>query len=862
MSALSALGVAPETPAFPAVVTCPSCGQNTLHLFDDIETDGIWLQCAKCNAHGDIITFAASIWNTSLPAAVDKLVDLRMLSKSEKGRIEAEYERELRKQTALQHFWADAEAQLWNHDDDVIACRLRELGVKHEINPRNIVGVAHPDQIATLCADLGRPRPKNIRKRGASLVFPFYDLPGRFTGVLLTQYNEDFDARHTFLPAAGDKKRRPEAGYFMLHSVFDTPPAVLKNSQFVLDDPCWAVQIQCMQLSRGLRLLPVVASYTGLEANSSGRSWAAFPAVTRLFQSAATTPELISRAAAARGYVCVTGPLHKQNKDSKNPLKQLSHIRIAATTWQASLATTLEGMTEMSAHSFATRLAISPDKLTPFLKKIGERFPAGFVDRVLAQAILTAPLGSLQTAKKRTIIARADGWWNSVNDRVCSANVVINKIIQADNGDRVYGGVIHVDGEQFEFADDAKRIERMGLLAYARAFVAPKKKLLVFDNTWNKRSHLISIELNKPELIAVASRLGWDEHARVFRFASFEINNDGTITHSPLPAPKKPLVAFSEPTPTAPSAVQQFLTPSPENAFVWSVFAGVAANLAAPILRKDPVATGLNGAAFDAAVRIGAAIGCEHVCSTSLQRSYVSRHLSDVASAADWPVFAFSSFDATSYGTVLPRCHFYPVFVKLSRPAVAIAPSYNWQVISGQPPALNTDFSVLKYVLPAYIQRLMQRRMSVAVSRPNAALAILADLHEWQQEIYGASFQLNYATNHLLTEAQAHTALLGELREAVLCGKLSVLPRPRNKNQTNDYLVRKKDGWWLNQRAIDRYFYSNKTVVPNWLLIKELLIQSGAFIAEELICGIPGITINAKLGDHFLLNNDEARETG
>lgn len=862
MSALSALGVAPENPAFPAVLNCPICHQNTLHLFDDLATDGIWLRCAKCGAHGDIITFAASIWNTSLPDVIDKFVDLRLINKTEKSAAEAEYSRALRKQTALQHFWADVETQLWNHDDDIVACRLRELGVKHEINPRNLIGVAHPDQIAALCVELGRPKPKQVRNRGVSIVFPFYDLPGRFTGVLLTQYSEEFAARNNFIPATGFKRRRPEAGYFLLDTVFVPAPDSLKNTQFVLDNANWVLQLQCDQLKRGLPLLPIVAGYTGTEANSYGRSWTAFPALTRLFQASAISPELVSRAATARGYICVTTPLHEKTRERDNPIKQLGHIRHAATTWQTSLTATLGQMSEIAAQSFAARLTISPDKLTPCLKRVGERFSTGFADRVLAQAILAAPLGSLQVAKNRTIVVRADGWWNSANCRVCSANVVISKIIQADNGERTYSGTIYVDGEQFEFADNAKRIERMGLLAYAQAFVAPKKKLIVFDNTWNKRSHLISIELNKPELVHVSSRLGWDEHASVFRFADFEITSDGTVTTTALPAPKKQRSLFPSPTPVAPPSIKQFLTPSPENAFVWSVFACVAADLAAPILRRDPVATGLTGAAFESAVRIGTALGCDSVYSTSLQRSYVSRHLSVTAENADWPIFAFSTFDDTSYGTVLPRCHTQPLFVKLSQPAAAIAPSYGWQVITGTPPPVTTDFTVLKHVLPAYIQRMLRQRMSLAAQTPNTAHAILRDLHVWQQETYGASFQPDYATNQLLTAAQAHASFFNELGRAVENGRLNVLPHPRNKAQAANYLVRKKDYWWLNQRAIDRYFYSNKTVVPNWLLIKELLIQSGAFIAEELMRGTPGIIVDVQWGDQFLLHSDEARETG
>jgi hypothetical protein len=862
MHALSALGVAPENPSFPNIVACPSCHQNTLYLFDDIAANGVWLHCNTCGAHGDIITFAASIWNTSIADAIDKFVDLRLISAADKTTAINEYSRAVQKQAHLQDFWADTEPQIWSHGDDVIACRLRELGVSSEINARGFVGVAHKEQIAKVCAEIGRPCPKNFRRGGASIVFPFYDLPGRFAGAMLVQYSEDFDARYNYIPVNGYKRKRPEAGYFLLDAMLKPAPEILKNTQFVVDSPMWALQMQCEQLKRGVELLPIAASYTGPEANSYGQNWLAFAPITRLFQSAAISPELISRAATARGYVCVTPPLHKKTREQDNPLKQLTNIRYAATTWQVSLHNALKPMSEIAAQSFATRLTVSPDKLAPFLKKMNDNFSAGFADRVLSHATLAVPLGSIQTARRRVVIARGDGWWNSANHRICSANIAITKIVQEDNGHKTYSGVIHIDGEQFEFSDSAKRIEGMGLLAYAQAYMAPKKKLVVFDNMWNKRSHLISIELNKPELISISSRLGWDDRAGVFRFAQFELTNDGAVTPTMLPKTKKQSAAFPEPTPVAPPAIKQFLTPSPDNAFIWTVFAAIATDLIAPVVRKEPTATGMSGASFTLAAMLGNELACSYKHSTTLHRSHVSRNLAELAENADWPLFAASTFDDASYGTVIPRCHAYPIFVKITQPAAAIAPSYGWQVITGSASVGAADFSVFRHVLPAYIQRALKQRMTIAAGSVNMTRAVLSDLAGWLTETYGSSFQLDCALNQLVTDENAHTALLLELGRAVNNRQLTIVPHPRNRSQAANYLVRKKDYWWLNQRAVDRYFYSSKTVIPNWLLIKELLLKSGALIAEESIRGMPGISITTDWGDQFLLTNSEARDIG
>ena len=843
------------------MVTCPLCQQNALHLFDDIPTDGIWLHCNSCSAHGDIITFGAAIWNTSLPATLTRFVDLGLIHSGEADKAAGDYDRSIARIRDAENFWLEAESQVWNHSDDVIACRLRELGVLHEINATGLVGVAHHDQIASLCAALGRATPTKLRQHGASLVFPYYDFPGRLTGLLLVQYSDEFESKSTFVPVSGYKRRRPEAGYFLFKAVMGQPSNLLKNNQFVVDDPFWALTMQCEQLKRGLPLLPVVASYTGPEANSYGFSWQSFPPLTRIFQSHIASPELISRACMAKGYVCVLPPDKRLQRVLETmALSRLVKIRSNAQTWQTALLDTMTQLNEIAAHSFATRLTIPHEKLTAFLRRIEDKFSPGFADRVLMSAA-HAPSAPTRTHRKWIVTARDDGWWSHVGNRVCSANVVINRVIHADD-DKIYSGIIHIDGEKIPFSDNAAKIESMGLLAYAYTIAAPHKKLIVFDRAWNKRSHIISIELNKPEFVNASGRLGWDEPADTFRFANFEINNVGVVVPTELPIAKKKNGVFPEPTAIAPPAIRQFLTPSHENAFVWSVFSAVVANLIDPILRRENIATSIPGPNFVVAARLGAALGCAHHQCAAMARNHASKQISDTTRDLEWPLFTASTFDDASYGSIITKCHNRPVIARLSSPAAAAAAGYGWQLITGTAPSV-TDFSAFRYVLPSYMQHVLRNRMSIAVKDKNTARAVLADVHDWLQKTYETAFQLGCANNHLLTQAQAHTALMQELNTAIQAGKLDILPRPRRRDQPGNYLLRRKEHWWLNQRAIDRYFYSCKTVAPNWLAVIDLMTFTGVYAGEELIHNMPGILIDAQWCDSFwTADTHNARETG
>ncbi|NBT75291.1 MAG: hypothetical protein EBT15_04850 [Betaproteobacteria bacterium] len=863
LSALATLGVAPEHGTFPAVVDCPLCQQNTLHLFDDPTTAGVWLHCNSCLAHGDIITFAASVWNTSLPAAINKFVDQQLITPAEKDNMAEDFIAGYERHQKAENFWLDAEAQIWNHSDDVIALRVRELGVQHEINAAGLIGVAYQEQVEELCQTMRRIPPKSIRAKGASIVFPYYDLPGRLSGVLLIQYGEDFTDKRHFVPITGYKRVTPEAGYFLLRTALNKPTETLKNTQFIVDDPLWALTMQCEMLRRGLSLLPLMASYTGRAANSSGRSWSAFLPSPRIFHGQSATPDLISRTCIARGYLAVMPRDHKPKRRLDTlAMSQLAALRSRAETWQTCLQRLFGGMNEIAALSFASRLTIPPDKLVPFLQRVDDRFAPGFTDRVMANIKITPVSRTARAGWRWLVKPRRDGWWTTNDQRVCSANIVINKIIQSDNGERTYSGIIYLNDDEIPFTESAHRIESMGLFEFAAAHAAPHKKLITFDKRWNKRAHLISIELNQPEFVGVSSHVGWDERASVFRFANYEIRANGTIAPTPQQTTKNKSAVFPEPVAVAPPAIRQFLTPSPENAFTWSVVAAITANLVDVILRRETTATAITGPAYAAALQIGAALGCDELRSTYLRRSESTQQVYLKTKELEWPLFVSNVFDDMSLGPIVPKCHNRAIITRLSPVAAAAAPSYSWQVITGRFDA-NADYAPLRYVLPAYIQRALKNRMRLALAGAQTTAAVLADMHSWLHETYNATFQLAYAENRLITADKADIALFQELRTAVQDGKLDVLPQARKADQPTNYLLRKKDHWWLNQKAIDRYFYNGKALPPNWLHIVDLLTANNVFVGDEAVRNLPGILVSSAWCDQYLLPNlDLAREIG
>ncbi|NDD52278.1 hypothetical protein EBZ39_00100 [bacterium] len=587
---------------------CPLCQKNTLHLFDDIFTDGIWLHCNSCLAHGDIITFGAQIWNISLPAALTKLSESGVISRVEIDRLAGEYTRAVNRLQTAETFWAETEAQVWNHGNDEIAVRLRELGVRSELpETAGLVGVAHPDQITALCKALGRARPYRVKQHGPGIVFPYYDLPGRLTGFMLLSENW-----RIFVPVSGYRRKKASAGYFMFKALLEPAPRVMAGKQFIVEDPLWVLNEQCRQLRHGWKLLPIVAGYSGEDAVSYGTNWSSFGPAARFFQGTVAAPELISQAACAGGYVSLV-PL---DTEQQPPIvhytwHRLGSVHSNAKPWRKSLHETLSAANELTAYSFATNLTIPHDKLRSFFHQYADSYSDNFKNRVM-QAVTVAPAAPTRVHKNWTLVEQENNWFSHTGQLVCDARIIIEKIVQADDGKKQYVGKIYQNDWELSFTDDAIRIERIGLLAYAAAMAAPHGRLITFDRSWNKRSHILATQRHRPELVVVSAKIGWDSAASVFRFGNYALNNAGELDQNIPPAQFKEYKPFPEPTPVAPITIRQFLTPGPQNAFVWNVFGAIVTNLIAPIVNKDYVATAVDAAAFDVATKLGAVLNCRH----------------------------------------------------------------------------------------------------------------------------------------------------------------------------------------------------------------------------------------------------------
>lgn len=859
--------MAPEHPAFPAVVNCPICRQNGLHLFEDAATNGVWLNCTNCRAHGDFITFGATVWNLSLPETIVKFSEQGCLSEEKIDQTTAEYEKFYPRLDALETFISDSFAQTWSHADDIVATRLRDWGVHREAgnNFNTIVGVADYAQITKICSTLGRSKPARLREDGSGIVFPFHDLPGRLTGFLLLQYNERLESKQTFIPLAHYKKIKPEAGYFFLQASVLPPNQKFRDNQFISDDILWVLRAQCAHLKNKFELLPLLGSYTGPEANSYGNSWQGMPPAKRIFYTPTYTPENIGRACNARGYVAVSST-HFRQRDHYNfhekAIGRLRDLLLSAETWPGALANALHNQTEVAAKSFCQRLVISPDKLNGFLTSFDHSFSDGFVDAVLAAKKNSAPQ-QINVRQRWVPIARETGWWTGNGFQISNASPQIKKVLQADDGSRVYVGRVSGAGFSFDFTVAAERIDRQGLFKYASTVLANNGKLLIYDTRWNRKSLLIAMQMHPPEIASVRAKLGWDELTNSFRFARYEITASGDIQRHELLPGQNYADNFPEPHVLAPG-IQPLLTASNSNAFVWATAAHVIGNLVAPILKRSPVALALTPENFSAGAKVAAALNCRLTQTTNIKKNSMGNTVERILAQHDWPACVLNVFHDSVFSRIIPHYHLQPVIIRTTKQCAISATSYGWQTISPGVPETVPDCSALAYILPNYLQDRLRHRWANIYRQNDYVAAILGDLHDWLQKTYGETFNLEFARRIIYNSINTHELLKQELRHAINQNRIKVVPHPLKRQQPSNYFIRQHNAWWINRRAIDNYFFSLRSTPINWVGFTAALQENDLLIKEEIINNTVGVWVPSSWCDTLLTTTlpRSAKHTG
>lgn len=743
-------------------------------------------------------------------------------------------------------FWETAKHQTWGHDNDIVLSKLKELQIDHDTpGMSELIGVAEWSQVVKLHEDFDLEQPRKWRRGSPCLVFKFNDLPDRVTGFLLMQYNDEFQARHMFVPAYRYRKNnKSEAGYYLLENAF-LQNAALHNCVFVIDDVFWVLNAQVTQLKYGLPLLPICASYHTDKITSTGRNWLAFPHAPRFFYSETTPAEAISQACLSRGYACLPIEKSAYTRQAKplRTLSKLANIRRHGESWKAALEDLLDGANVLQARAVGHRLSIPPDKIRAFCEAY--KIPKQLADQLVVEALST-PTG--QQAAKHCVLEK-DGCWVSGNGRHVADGIIrITDVFQHDNGEQTYRGYAQIQTHRIEFTESAKIIERMGLLGYVRYKAGQRGLLFVFDKQWNSRAVVLAMQLERPRFLQVSDKIGWCEETAEFRFPNYTITNAGEIIpQEHVGAKHKP---FPEPTVAAPLSINAALTPSHENGALWAGVASIVSDIIAPIANKNFTSTAITSQSYlDALVKIGAEFDCPHTKVMGLSG------VVKIATTAVWPYVIDAPYDRKRLIDTVIRHQQAPILLKTYYTTAISATTYGWNALhyTDRIPLINLDF--LPHVLPAYIQHVLRKRMTLATGT-NFLLSVLRDMHTWLRETYGATFNCDSAENNVWTPERSPELIMAFIAELIQAGELDVLPRPRKREQAQNYVLKNDKYWWINEQFLTRKFTEKCGLAPNWLFVQNTLDTMRVFLGQNTIHHMAGFSVNAEWANSFVFREN------
>lgn len=749
------------------------------------------------------------------------------------------------KQKQAELFWESAAGQIWTHPDDAILHDYREFGVSKEIPCDGLIGVATGAQLTSLYKNLNRAFPRFLRPSHPAIIFPYYDLPGHFSGFLIWQTNRSGESSRVFLPVQFMPTVRPEAGYFLLTNALLPTHDILKDNLFLVSDPVWALKAQTVQLRHDAPLLPICCSYFGREAVSYGTSLYNFKHGKKLVSGDVISPDIVSQAANSRGYVCI--PPSSGDFLNQSPLKtvkRLSAIYRSAKTWQVALAAELKKLEPTAAIEFAANLSISRNKLQDFLRtktELQEIHILEILNRATPHQIIE--LGSVHSSSTE-VIERDDGWYTASGICITTCAPRITQIVYTKNGGKYYEGYIKKQNTTVEFFATAQIIEKIGLLTYAEQLLASKNLLVVSATRWNRRAVTIALRLHPPAVFTISDKLGWDDDAREFRFSTYSIANTGEI----LP-PKCPQLQqsrnfdFPEPSTAAPLEITTLLTQSYENAFVWTVAAAVLANLVAPIMGVQCSPVAISKESYPIALDVGRAMCCDIVPADK------PRLMSKITDSS--LMLTLKNKSELNLKSLMLRGLNQPVFMGLPDAGILSALTHQWSGISADiDTAATVDYEALKFVVPNYIQRVLRSRAGLIGTSAQLIKSILRDVHKWLDETYAATFNLNAAENYLYHPDMAHVFLMHNLNNAISEGYLDVLPRHRLSRQTQNYILRTADYWWINKQSVNAYLTKN-CVAPDWKTLLNCFENEQIFGGEETVNKIRWFLLDKSWCDSF-----------
>ena len=646
------LGMKCGTSRLPATVGCPLCREKkgTLRVYRDFLLNAEWLYCHTCRFAGDIIEFAAAVWDVEVAEAVERLRRKELLlADLGDDRVELYLDQVVGLRERLREFEQNSVKHLTRDNDGGLYPLLRKFRVERLVGEsrwlnhgstivwgagrREVEDLIHPmsyeetlrqnhngNKSIRRGSGAGRSRIFKGSGWGDVLVVPHYDLPGRVCGLTILGRNGDVengDVLFRPLQIGGNRRATRECGVSSLRNLIGKPHKDFGDTVFVIADPFVALDLQLWHYEGYDTPLPIVGS--ALDERFVPRHvFDQLPTRRLIFWAPKRDYRLFRQAKACNGIVSrlsVTSRQLRRQPGLATAKAWLYQIAKRADPWQDVLLDDLDQLDDFDAQNLLSGL----DLTTAELDRITADFDSDTVSRA-ERLNMDAVRQQRVTINNQTII-EASGKWSleESGEEICNGVVRIEETVQTHAGRSYYSGWAQISGCELRnsFVLNSDRVHKRGLLPCVRDVLLADRKTpqtLNFNRRFAKDSLNIALQFHEPKTTYAADRVGWCEDGDTLFLPQFSLDWPSDVADGSFVVESGESVPAADWEPPESSDLgmrSAVLTEdAPDVALLWAVAACVAERIISGLHFKRPHPVVIEGSSADAAMVAAEVLGC------------------------------------------------------------------------------------------------------------------------------------------------------------------------------------------------------------------------------------------------------------
>ena len=216
----------------------------------------------------------------------------------------------------------------------------------------------------------------------------------------------------------------------------------------------------------------------------------------------------------------------------RQPLDWLRMIKKHAKPWRVATYHALRQGNQSSTEATLREMQFSPTEMRDFVNgcplDLREHVAECSPYRVSERKVVIAG---------KTVVEKDAGWFlEKTGERISSAPIRIEEVLNTSAGRGYYRGRVRLEGEEKPFTVPVTDVDRRGLLHCVRDELrAAGAGVLSFQDQWSRRAAQIALDLSKPTLLTTCDRIGWHPDRRRFIFPRFSIAYGGGVAFDQLP---------------------------------------------------------------------------------------------------------------------------------------------------------------------------------------------------------------------------------------------------------------------------------------------------------------------------------------